>query len=66
MNTNTNITRSITTIIIINNNVSLKHLKKATQAPLRGVTLIILTSNKTEIQNNKLQYKKHKTVNFDD
>jgi hypothetical protein len=27
---------------------------------------IILTSNKTKIQNNKLQYKKHKTVKFDD
>ena len=38
------------------------------EAPLRiYVTVsIILTSNKTKIQNNKLQYKKHKTVKFDD
>ena len=83
MNTNTNITRSITTIIIYN--VSLKQNKKFIPngiganemfikknypcgAPLRiYVTVsIILTSNKTKLQNNKLEYKKHKTVKFDD
>jgi hypothetical protein len=48
---------------------------KKKKLPMRGTSpniyiymtvSIILTSNKTKIQNNKLQYKKHKTVKFDD
>ena len=69
----------------LNNNVSLKQNKKfipngrganemfikknyPCEAPLRiYVTVsIILTSNKTKIQNNTLQYNKHKTVKFEE